>query len=382
MGGIVVNADDRADRIRVLVGIARCARGAREGAGDKKDTERRGRGGREWAERHGPRPQLPIETGRARRDERGRGEYEEREVPLRGEPEPEERDEQERVEQLAAVQEREAHRREHERGEDEAGRLEHVRRRLFADEPRRREGVRRGARDPERLRIDERECDRRRQRDQERHRIGSPPDQPLDREREHEGDADGIAAVEVRPQQDQRRDRDERATRSGARLVEEIEHDREQHEGEDRGAVGPAGLREHEGPHDDEQGGDERRAAAAREPREEERGDPDEQRAEDREPGPASGVEHERQDDLAEPFADAVRLAAHGRAEDVGAQDLAVIEHPLAARKVPVRVRIARRVADGEGETRGGEADRERVAREPGHRSAAHSSLARLRSMA
>ena len=91
-----------------------------------------------------------------------------------------------------------------------------------------------------------------------------------------------------------------------------------------------------------------------------------------REPRPAPRVEDEREDDLAEPLADAVRLPGHGRAEDVGPQDLAVVEHPLPAREVPVRVRIARRESDGEREAGRGEADRERVASQPAHRMLTH----------
>ena len=75
--------------------------------------------------------------------------------------------------------------------------------------------------------------------------------------------------------------------------------------------------------------------------RQEKRANRDQRGSKKRNAGPSAaevgGVERE----LTEPLADAVRLAGHGARKNIHPQELAVIDHPLRGREVPVRVGVA-----------------------------------------
>src|SRR5438445_12556068 len=144
-------------------------------------------------------------------------------------------------------------------------------------------------------------------------------------------------------------------------MEQQVEDNTEEYEPEDRRTVGPSRLREGDRPDDDDERRDDRRAHRARDATEKERCDRREERAEGDQRGPAPGVEDEREGDLAEPLAERVRLARYRAREDVGAEELAMVEHPLPAREMPVGVGIAGSVARGEHERRRGEPDGERV---------------------
>jgi hypothetical protein len=237
--------------------------------------------------------------------------------------------------------------------------------------------VRRGGAEAESAGVEKARRDGRDRRDREGARVRAPLDHGLEREHAHERDPERVGAVKVRPQEDERRDRPQCAAVARARGEAQVEDEREERDREELRPVAPGLLREGQREEHDEDRRGPRCAEPPRDAREEEGGAADQQRAQDHDALPRAGGVRERQDDLAKPFAHAVRLAADRRGEDVLAQERLVLDHPAAARDVPVGVGVARGQAHGERVGRGGDRERSAVAHEPsghGHlRASSHS---------
>ena len=215
----------------------------------------------------------------------------------------------------------------------------------------------------ERARIDQGCRERRARGDRERRPVPAR-EKRVEGEDADQRETERVAAMEIRPYEEERRYAEQHADTAGASGEEQIEQEREQREREQMRAVGPHDLGEQQRRAADGDRDDDRRSAPQRDAGEEERGHGDEQPAEDDEAGPSAGEIRDIEDDLTEPFA--VRLSVHRAREDIRAQERAVVDHPFARREMPVRIRIARRCRERERERR--ERDVQRSDRAAVHR--------------